>query len=94
MRELSYFSTRSRFGRAHPYDIEVPLFWWKGHYDVHFLNTLYRIDEEEFSEFYTYHLYISEKRTTMPMKAFFFANWVQDRREYMKQVRQDAWIQP
>jgi len=56
MKELSYFSTRPRFGRAHPYDIGMPLFWWKGHYDVHFLNTLYRIDEDEFASFYAYHL--------------------------------------
>lgn len=56
MKELSYFSTCPRFGEAHPYDIGMPFFWWKGHYDIHFLNTLYRIDEDEFAGFYAYHL--------------------------------------
>lgn len=72
MKELSYFSTRPRFGKAHRYDIGMPLFWWKGHYDVHFLNTLYRIDEEEFSEFYSYHLsYFKENNEDADESKFF-----------------------
>lgn len=53
--EMSYFSKRPRFGKAHPYDIGRPLFWWKGHYDVHFLNKLYERKESEYGDFYNYH---------------------------------------
>lgn len=56
IKELSYFSTRPKFGKAHPYDIGKPFFWWKGHYDVHFLNTLYKREEDEFADFYKHDL--------------------------------------
>lgn len=56
MKELSYFNTRRRFGKAHPYDIGRPLFWWRGHYDVPFLNSVYDRNEDEFEDFYAHHL--------------------------------------
>lgn len=55
MKEMSYFSTRPRFGKAHPYDIGRPLTWWKEHYDVHFLNKIYERKTSEFADFYNYH---------------------------------------
>ncbi|WP_131555248.1 hypothetical protein [Sphingobacterium deserti] len=55
MEEMSYFSKRPRFGKAHPYDIGRPLFWWKGHYDIHFLNKLYERTASEFTDFYNYY---------------------------------------
>ncbi|MCT1524871.1 MULTISPECIES: hypothetical protein [Sphingobacterium] len=52
-----YFRPRPRFGkREHPYDIGRPFSWWKSHYDRHFLNALYKLDENEFEAFYRYHL--------------------------------------
>ncbi len=72
MRELSYFSTRPRFGKAHPYDIGRPVFWWKGHYDVHFLNSLYQRGEEEFADFYAHHLkYFKENNEDADESEFF-----------------------
>ena len=56
MKDRIYFKTRPRFGRAHPYDIGRPLFWWKGHYDVHYLGRLYERSRQEFADFYAYHL--------------------------------------
>ncbi|MGO1669589.1 MAG: hypothetical protein ACTHYC_02025 [Sphingobacterium sp.] len=77
MKELSYFRTRPRFGKSHPYDIGMPFFWWKGHYDVHFLNSLYQRDENEFADFYAYHLeYFKETNADVTESEFF--NHVRD----------------
>lgn len=52
-----YFRPRRRFGkREHPYDIGRPFSWWKSHYDRHYLNILYKLDESELDAFYSYHL--------------------------------------
>lgn len=52
-----YFKPRPRFGkREHPYDIGRPFTWWKSHYDRHYLNILYKIDDIELDAFYRYHL--------------------------------------
>ncbi|WP_185218651.1 hypothetical protein [Sphingobacterium mizutaii] len=56
MRE-TYFKTRPRFGKAqHPFDIGMPFFWWKGHYDLHFLKRLYERTQDEFGAYYDHHL--------------------------------------
>ena len=52
-----YFKPLARFKkREHPFDIGMPFSWWKGHYDRHFLNNLYKRKESEFEAFYKYHL--------------------------------------
>lgn len=52
-----YFKPRSRFKRKeHPFDIGMAFSWWKGHYDRHFLNSLYERSESELDDFYHYHL--------------------------------------
>ncbi|VTQ07529.1 Uncharacterised protein [Sphingobacterium daejeonense] len=55
MKEVSCFSTSPSSGKVHRCDIGRPLFWRKGPSDGHFLNTLYRIDEDEFADFYSLH---------------------------------------
>lgn len=72
MKEFDYFSTRPRFGKAHPYDIGRPFFWWRGHYDVHFLNCVYERNDSEFNDFYTYHLkYFKEANPNLQETEFF-----------------------
>lgn len=57
MKERAYFKTRPRFGKAqHPFDIGMPFFWWKGHYDLHFLKRLYERTHDEFGAYYDHHL--------------------------------------
>ncbi|MDX3915626.1 MAG: hypothetical protein QHC79_18920 [Pseudosphingobacterium sp.] len=57
MKDRIYFKTRPRFGKAqHPFDIGMPFFWWKGHYDLHFLKRLYERKQDEFGAYYEYHL--------------------------------------
>ncbi|MGJ1211442.1 hypothetical protein [Sphingobacterium multivorum] len=56
MKDRTYFRTRPRFGKAHIYDIGMPFFWWKGHYDLHFLKRLYDRTQDEFGAYYDHHL--------------------------------------
>ncbi|MCT1526113.1 hypothetical protein [Sphingobacterium hotanense] len=57
MKDRIYFKTRPRFGKSqHPFDIGMPFFWWKGHYDLHFLKRLYERTQDEFGAYYDYHL--------------------------------------
>lgn len=57
MKEKAYFKIRPRFQKAqHPFDIGMPLFWWKGHYDLHFLKKLYERTQDEFGAYYDHHL--------------------------------------
>src|SRR5690606_27372298 len=57
MKERAYFKTRPRFEKAqHPSDIGMPFFWWKGHYDLHFLKRLYERTHDEFGAYYDHHL--------------------------------------
>ncbi|MGJ1203825.1 hypothetical protein [Sphingobacterium lactis] len=57
MKDRIYFKTRPRFGKAqHPFDIGMPFFWWKGHYDLHFLKRLYERTQGEFGTYYDHHL--------------------------------------
>lgn len=52
-----YFKTRPRFGKSpHPFDIGMPIFWWKGHYDLQFLKRLYERTQGEFGAYYDHHL--------------------------------------
>ena len=52
-----YFKPRARFNRKeHPFDIGRAFSWWKGHYDRHFLNSLYERNETDLDAFYRYHL--------------------------------------
>lgn len=75
-----YFKPRPRFGkREHPYDIGRPFSWWKSHYDRHYLNILYMLDERELEAFYRYHL-----------NYFLTVNEGADEEEYYNRVRDIA----
>lgn len=75
-----YFKPRPRFGkREHPYDIGRPFSWWKSHYDRHYLNILFKLDETELGEFYRYHL-----------DYFLGSNKDADEKEYYHRVREIA----
>jgi len=72
-----FFKPVARFKRrAHPFDIGMPLSWWKTHYDRHFLNNLYERSESEFDAFYKYHL-----------KHFFEVNEGSQEIEFYKHVK-------
>jgi len=68
-----YFKPLARFKkREHPFDIGMPFSWWRGHYDRHFLNTLYERNESEFDAFYNYHLDYFLKVNTGSLEVEFY----------------------
>jgi hypothetical protein len=68
-----YFKPLARFKkREHPFDIGMPLSWWRGHYDRHFLNNLYERQENEFEAFYRYHLDYFLKANTGSQEVEFY----------------------
>lgn len=54
---LSYFKPHKRFSfSAHRYDLGTFFGLWSSHDDNHFLLKIYRIAENEFSDYYNHHL--------------------------------------
>ncbi|WP_028298613.1 hypothetical protein [Olivibacter sitiensis] len=77
MEERKYFKTRPRFGKAqHPFDIGMPFFWWKGHYDLHFLKRLYERAQDEFGAYYDHHLqfFLQENKEATEIEFFRHVN--------------------
>lgn len=73
MKNRTYFRTRPRFGKAqHPFDIGMPFFWWKGHYDLHFLKRLYERTQDEFCAYYDHHLQFFLKENEEATEIEFF----------------------
>ncbi len=55
--EISYFSPRKSFSiNGHTYDLGTFFGLWYSHDDNHFLLKIYKIAEDEFSDYYNHHL--------------------------------------
>ena len=53
----NYFKARKAFSfKSNPYDIGTALGLWHNHDDNHFLLKIYLLSENNFKEFYNYHL--------------------------------------
>ena len=56
-RRISYYKPRNPFSfSTHPYDLGTIMGLWNSYDDNHFLLKIYKMDREEFSIYYTYHL--------------------------------------
>lgn len=74
--ETSYFKPRKPFSFSpHPYDLGTFLGLWHSHDDNHFLLKIYRLDEKEFSDYYSYHLNYTLENNLADEEDFFRHVW-------------------
>jgi len=74
--KLSYFKPRKSFSfSAHPFDLGTFLGLWHSHDDNHFLIKIYRIEETEFADFYSYHLNYALENNLTNQEDFFCHVW-------------------
>ncbi|RZJ90330.1 MAG: hypothetical protein EOO20_08450 [Chryseobacterium sp.] len=73
---LSYFKPRKPFSfSSHPYDLGTYLGLWRSHDDNHFLLKIYRMDEKEFFDYYSYHLNYALENQLASNEDFFRHVW-------------------
>jgi hypothetical protein len=74
--KVSYFKPRKSFSlSAHQYDLGTFFGLWHSHDDNHFLLKIYRIGEEEFSDYYNYHLRYCLENNLSDEEEFFRHVW-------------------
>lgn len=72
----SYFKPRKPFSfSAHPYDLGTLMGLWQNHDDNHFLLKIYRIGENEFRDYYSYHLNYALENNLTNEQDFFKHVW-------------------
>ncbi|MEH3113430.1 hypothetical protein [Pedobacter terrae] len=72
----SYFSPRKPFSFSpHAYDLGTFMGLWHSHDDNHFLLKIYRIDEKEYADYYSYHLNYAQENNLASEKDFFRHVW-------------------
>lgn len=79
--KTTYFKPRKSFSfSAHPYDLGTFVGLWHSHDDNHFLLKIYRMEEMEFSDYYSYHLNYALQNNLASEEDFFRYVWqiVQD----------------
>jgi len=73
---LSYFKPRKPFSfSANPYDLGTFMGLWQNHDDNHFLLKIYRMDEKEYSDYYSYHLDYALEHNLISEEDFFRHVW-------------------
>lgn len=73
---VSYFKPRKPFDFSpHPYDIGTIIGLWHSHDDSHFLLKIYRISENEFADYYNYHLKHTLENNLASEEDFFRHVW-------------------
>lgn len=73
---ISYFKPRKRFSFTfHPYDLGTFMGLWYNHDDNHFLLKIYKIDQTEFSNFYSHHLNYVLENNLLNEEDFFRHVW-------------------
>lgn len=73
---VSYFKPRKPFSfSSHPYDLGTLMGLWHSHDDNHFLLKIYRIEEKEFADYYSYHLNYALKNNLVNQEEFFRHVW-------------------
>ncbi|MNK40327.1 hypothetical protein D3C87_589730 [compost metagenome] len=72
----SYFKPRKPFSfSSHPYDLGTFIGLWHKHDDNHFLLKIYRIEEREFVDYYSYHLNYALENNLVNEEEFFRHVW-------------------
>ena len=72
----SYFKPRKPLSISqHPYDLGTFMGLWHSHDDNHFLLKIYRIDEKEYADYYSYHLNHALKNNLAGEENFFRHVW-------------------
>jgi len=73
---ISYFKPRKPFSFSpHPYDLGTLMGLWHSHDDNHFLLKIYRIEEKEFADYYSYHLNYALENNLVNEEEFFRHVW-------------------
>jgi hypothetical protein len=73
---ISYFKPRKPFSFSpHPYDLGTLMGLWHSHDDNHFLIKIYRIEEKEFADYYSYHLNYALENNLVNEEEFFRHVW-------------------
>jgi hypothetical protein len=74
--KTSYFKPRKPFSFSpHAYDLGTFMGLWHIHDDNHFLLKIYRIDEKEYADYYSYHLNYARKNNLAGEEDFFRHVW-------------------
>lgn len=74
--KANYFKPRKSFlFSSHPYDLGTFMGLWHNHDDNHFLLKIYRMDEKEFSDYYSYHLNYTLENNLTSEDDFFRHVW-------------------
>lgn len=85
---VSYFNPRKLFSFSpNPYDIGTALGLWRNHDDNHFLLKIYRLNENNFGEYYSYHLNYAMRSNITNEEDFYRHVWqiVKNRIRYFEQ---------
>lgn len=73
---VSYFKIRKPFDfTSNPYDIGSPIGLWEKYDDNHFLLKIYKLDEQKFGEYYSYHLSYTLENNIGSAEDFFRVVW-------------------
>lgn len=73
---INYFKPKKAFSvKSHRYDLGTFFGLWRIHDDNHFLLKIYRIEENEFEDYYMYHLDYAMKNSLVDQKEFFRHVW-------------------
>jgi uncharacterized protein YqcC (DUF446 family) len=72
----SFFKPRKRFSFSfHPYDLGTFMGLWHNHDDNHFLLKIYKMDDKEYADYYSYHLNYALKNNLVNQEEFFRHVW-------------------
>lgn len=68
----TYFKSRKPFSFSpHLYDLGTIMGLWESHDDNHILLKIYKIDEKEFADYYSYHLNYAGENNIASQEDFF-----------------------
>ncbi|RYE27792.1 MAG: hypothetical protein EOP48_34230, partial [Sphingobacteriales bacterium] len=72
----SYFKPRKPFSFSpHPFDLGTFMGLWHSHDDNHFLLKIYRMDEKEYYDYYSYHINYALENNLVSEDDFFHHVW-------------------